>query len=177
VLLLVVLGLLCCRRREPDRPALTPQQALSRTMQAAGSVSLTHLFELLDEKTRWSIMSVYKDQQKMCELIRTHYPKQVQARELRRCHLAASSRDVAAFFAANVKQDRGLIDPLLQFTAPGRQEGSGTKVELVSQGRRLAFCKEDGGWGYCGLRERVERLKVKSARDLTTVRENSESYR
>ena len=109
VLLLVVLGLLCCRRREPDRPALTPQQALSRTMQAAGSVSLTHLFELLDEKTRWSIMSVYKDQQKMCELIRTHYPKQVQARELRRCHLAASSRDVAAFFAAGWN-DRALHD-------------------------------------------------------------------
>jgi hypothetical protein len=50
-------------------------------------------------------------------------------------------------------------------------------VELVSGAQRLAVCQGDGAWWYCGLREAFDELKLKATRDLTTVRENIESFR
>ena len=53
----------------------------------------------------------------------------------------------------------------------------GPRAELVGGGQRLAFCRADGAWSYCGLGERFDGLKLKAVRDLTTVQENVEAYR
>lgn len=176
---LVALG--SCRRKEPDRPLASPREALSRVVAAARSSNMVQLFGLLDRNTRYSVMSVHRDHKKICELVRARYPKQLQARELSRCHAAASTRDARAFFVAYSARHRDdIIEPLLRFgleSVKQQDQKQGPRVELASGNGRLAFCKEDGGWCYCGLRERFDQLKLKAARDLTTVRENSESYR
>ena len=174
-LALFVICLVACVRQPGPR---SPEEAFSALGQAARAADLGRLFELLDKGTRWSIMSVFKDQQQTCSLVRAHYPKDRQPRELRRCQLAAGAPDAKAFFVAYArKHHQAIVEPLARMTAVKARHGSGTRVELEIAGVRLPFCEEDGLWAYCGLHERFDRLKVKTARDLSMVRENIEAYR
>lgn len=164
-----------CVRESTVLPS--PERAGAEVAEAARAGKLERVFDLLDKNTRWSIMSVHKDRQQICKLIQDHYPKERQARELRRCHLAAAAADARAFFVAYAKQHKQLVEPLARLQVAGAGHGSGSRVELEGGGQRVPFCKEDGGWYCCGLRERFERLKLKAARDLMTVRENTEAYK
>lgn len=177
------LTLLGCRTRDSVLPR-TPEQAFQALAAAARADDPGAVFEQLDLKTRWSATSVYNDLRQICALIRTSYPPAVQARELGRCRLAASSAEVKVFVGEYLRQ-RGLLDPLRTPTPPtpravatvSSKSGAAERVELVAAGARFGFCREpDGSWTCCGLREHFEELKVKTARDLETVKENAESY-
>ena len=178
-----VIGLLAtgtaCRTREGQVPPKSPGEALVRLQAAAKADRPGAVWELLDKTTQWSLMSVHKDQRKTCELVRASYPKQRQVRELRRCHAAEVAPDTKAFFIALARRDRAtFLEPLVRFKAPGKAESDGQREALLSDGaNKLAFCKEEQGWGYCGLRDHVDQLKVKATRDLATVRENIEAFK
>lgn len=153
-------------------------EALARLQAAVSSDKPGVVWELLDKNTQWSLMSVHKDQRKTCELVRASYPKQRQVRELRRCHVAEAAPDAKAFFIALARQDRAsFLEAIARFRAPGKAQ-SGEREALLSDGARtLSFCMEEQAWTYCGLREHVDQLKVKAARDLATVRENIEAFK
>lgn len=179
----VVIGLLsagtACRTREGQVPPRSPAEALGRLQAAVKADKPGAVWELLDKNTQWSLMSVHKDQRKTCELVRASYPKQRQVRELRRCHAAEVAPDAKAFFIALARRDRAaFLERIVRFKAPGKAEGAGQRETSLSDGvNRLAFCREEQAWGYCGLRDHVDQLKVKAARDLATVRENIEAFR
>jgi hypothetical protein len=176
-ILVVVLALPGCRRREQWSPPATPEEALSRATATARGGQLKRLFRLLDKNSRWSLMSVHNSHREICKLVRAHYPEARQPGELRRCHPAERARDAEAFFVERAGRHPELVEPLRRFKPPGKRTGSGERVELVGGGRRLAFCRVDGAWWYCGLREAFDELKLKATRDLTTVRENIETFR
>lgn len=167
-----------CRTKKPEIVPQSPEEAFTELKQAFQRTPLEgdQVFMLLDRQSRWSLMSVFKDRKQICKLVRAHYPKARQARELQRCRMAASSDSATAFFAAYAQQHK-LLEPLTRMGALSGRRGSAQRVELQSQGTSFAFCKEPDGWFYCGLAEQLDQLKVKAARDLTTVQENVDAYR
>lgn len=152
----------------------TPSEAFAALRQAARAGRARQVFELLDQPTRWSVMSSWRAQREIHQLVRAHYPKGRQARELRRTRHAAAAADAPAFFAAICEAQR-LLEPLARLTKIDAVEGSGSAVTLISGQLRLAFCRHEKRWGYCGLREKFDQLKLSAARDLDTVRESVES--
>jgi hypothetical protein len=175
--LIVPLLLSSCPKKN-DAPS-TPEQALeavAAAMRADGGAR--SIYDLLDEGTRFSIMSAHKDLQRICTLVRAHYPKHLQAREVRRCDLASRAQNAKVWFIAYARRNR-LLDHLKRAEKTGKRRGPsrGDRVELESAGGSLAFCREEGVWTFCGLRQHFDKLKVKTARDLTTVGENVEAYK
>jgi hypothetical protein len=174
-LLLLLSG--CPRKREARS---TPEQVLEAIVEAVRTdAGAKKVYDLLDTETRFSIMSAHKDLQRICSLVRNHYPKRLQAREVRRCDLASRAENARVWFVAYARKHR-LLEHLERAQKTSTRHGSaqGNRVELQSAGQRLAFCREEEGlWTYCGLRRQFERLKVKTARDLTTVAENVEAYK
>lgn len=156
----------------------TPEQAFAALTAAAkeGDVGAAHIYTLLDERSRWGAISAHKDLRAICALIAAHYPPQGRKREMRRCNLAARAKTTKAWFAAHARRER-LFAPLAALTRVEGRSEEGDRATLSSGGRELAFCKQEGAWTYCGLREHFEQLKLKAARDLTTVRENTEAYK
>jgi hypothetical protein len=156
----------------------SPEQAFTAVTAAAnqGDQGAAHIYTLLDERSRWSAISVHKDLRAICALIKAHYPQQGRKREMRRCSLAARAKTTKAWFAAHARRER-LLTPLAGLTRVEQRSDKGDRATLRSGGHELAFCKQEGAWTYCGLREHFDQQKLKSARDLTTVRENAEAYK
>jgi hypothetical protein len=174
----VLAGGSACRTREGYVPPASPAEALSRIQAAIRADNLGEVWKLLDKKTQWSLMSVHKDQRKTCELVRASYPKERQVRELRRCRAAEVAADTKAFFVALARAHRDeILGPVARFKAPGKTVEQEGEARLSDGQRQLAFCKEDRGWTYCGLREHAEQLKLKAVRDRATVRENIEAFK
>jgi len=162
--------------RTAARPPSSPEQTVRELGEAARAQDPVRLFRLLDTESRWSLMSVHKDLLKLCGLVRAHYPKQRQAHELQRCRLADSARDPQAMFALWAKE-RGLATSLAKLPADAKPTVAGERATLESAGLRAELCRATEGWTYCGLREELERLKLKAARDVATIQENVEAYR
>jgi hypothetical protein len=189
VRLFLLVGLLlggCQRAGSPVKVALptTPEEAFAELTRAARQGDGGRLYALLDNDSRWSLMSIQRDQREICAIVRSTYPKEHQERELARCRQAAMAKDVEAYFVSYAAGQR-LLAPLAALGKMGRRSGSGARVEIEAERGRVAVCeeqrKEDGrelrGWVYCGLRPQLEAAKIKAARDLTSVRENAESYK
>ena len=143
-----IIGLLAtgtaCRTREGQVLPKSPAEAIVRLQAAVKADRPGTVWDLLDKNTQWSLMSVYKDQRKTCELVRASYPKQRQVRELRRCHAAEVAPDAKAFFIALARQDRAsFLEPIARFKGPGKVEGGGQREASLSDGAtKLAFCNE-----------------------------------
>jgi hypothetical protein len=187
----VVVGLLLasavsCRRPRPAEVPLptTPEAALQALGRAAQEGDAARLWVLLDQTSRWSLMSVQRDLREICNLVRGSYPREQQARELQRCRQAAEAKTAEELFVAYAKAQR-LLQPLARIGAPGPRRGAGDSLEIESGGTRVALCREQrreareerAGWAYCGLRAHLDAMKLKAARDLVTVQENVESYK
>jgi hypothetical protein len=161
--------------RTPSRAPASPEAALHALVDAARAGDLAKLYGLLDTPSRWSLMSVYKDQLKLCGLVRAHYPKERQRNELARCRLADGARDVESLFSTWARE-RGLAATLAKLPAAGKPSVAGERATLPGA-PAVILCREGEGWLYCGLRDELERLKLKAARDMATIQENVEAYR
>ena len=163
------------------QPPRTPAEALSRVRAAAGSAAT--LFDLLDQSSQWSVMSIRKDLAQICTLVRTRYPRRRRERELERCQMATEPGEVAQFFARLSAAHR-LLQPLRDAKTPGPLQVSGDRAEAG----KVVLCREERTedvegskvkrkrWTYCGLAEQLEALKIKASRDLITTQENAEAY-
>jgi hypothetical protein len=182
----IALSLLLCAiwpacRRVPAGPASppTPEALCSALLAAAQTGDAAAVYGLLDTKSRWSIMSVFQDQQKICSLVRGTYPKDRQARELERCHLADGKKDDGAFFVAYANADRVMerLARLIASKPPAARPIGPDRAVLEIQGTRIDTCREGAHWTFCGLRPELEKWKVKTARDVATIRESAETFR
>jgi hypothetical protein len=183
---LLLMAVVSCRRSHPAEAPLptTPEATLEALGRAAQGGDAARLWGLLDRTSRWSLMSVQRDLREVCALVRASYPSAQQARELQRCRQAAEAKTAEELFIAYAK-GQGLLQPLARVGAPGPRRGTGDVLEIESGGTRVALCREQRrerreertGWAFCGLREHLEALKLKAARDLVMVRENAESYK
>lgn len=158
----------CCQR--PEQSPATPDEALVALDQAVRRGSPKAVFALLDQQTKWSVMSTRRAQIKVRQLVRQHYPADRVARELERTRLAGQSQGPAEYFMG-VARARGMLTPLKGLGDIDRREVSGRTATLRSGEVGLRFCREDAAWRYCGARETFEQLKVRASRDLEVVQE------
>jgi hypothetical protein len=179
VALLIAFAGACRKKKKPVVPQ-TPAQLAQELNRAAVNDRNGRLFDLLDEASRWSIMSIYRARREACELIRADYPEEQQARELSRCKLALLHPDPESYFGAYAKQHHGrVIRPLKQLGGGGleiEEKGTG-RATLIVGDTKLSACKSEDVWTYCELRDTLEQTKIKAARDLKMVRDNVETYR
>jgi hypothetical protein len=171
-------GLVCCEDtgEGTSRPP-TAEGAFAQLVEASRSDAAgKRIFALLDMKSRWSVMSIYKDQREACRLVHSAYPAARRPRELRRCEGAAAAKDAAAFFGS-LARSQGLLHGLDRIGAVGARQRSSEGITFESGGQRILLCRDRGGWAFCGLREELEKVKLKTSRDLRTIRENAEVYR
>jgi hypothetical protein len=173
-----LLALVCaaaggCRRGASPPPLPPPEAALEALAQVGGDGA--RLFDLLDQQSRWSVMTVHRDLRHLCELVRAHYPKDRQARELARCHAAEAAPEPRDFFGRQANA-WGVLRGLQGLTGKEGLEGSGEQRTVKGLRPPVILCRGPD-WSYCGLREELERIKLRTTRDLATVQENVEAYR
>ncbi|MCA9664265.1 MAG: hypothetical protein KC503_01720 [Myxococcales bacterium] len=167
-----------CKTRPTSRIRLeSPEKAHAAIAAAAREGDHLRVFAMLDRKTRWSVMSCYRDKRSTYRLVSAHYPEARRAAELRRVARAQKAADAPSYFAALARGEK-LLDALKTAPARAKRAGSGaSRVELVAGGQRFAYCREVEGWAFCGLRERLSKMQLRAARDLVSVRESAETYR
>ena len=176
LLALAALAVGGCKRCPPPRRPTTAAEAAQVLANIGREGDARRLFEFLDQESRWSMMTIYRDQRAICSTVRAQYPKERQARELQRCSLAERSSEVGEFFAAYVWAHR-LLAPLAKLDPQQAAKATGDRVELGAQGSRVTLCRDAGVFAYCGLRTELEQLKVKTSRDLETVKENGAAFK
>lgn len=157
-------------RQKPQQPPTTPDEALVAFHKAVQRGRAKPVFALLDQQTKWSVMSTRRAQVKVRSLVRQHYPADRAARELDRTRLAGQARGPAEYFMG-VARARGLLVPFSGLGDIDRRDVSGASATLHSGEVALRFCREDAVWRYCGARETFEQLKVRASRDLEIVQE------
>ena len=170
---LLVAGLLLGCRSSDNDPPQTVEQLHARLARAVQRGQQTRVYELLDLQSQWSVQTALKAQRKIRRLVREHYPPQRQARELGRTQLAAGVTEPQQYFA-RLAQQRKLLAPLSDLAAIDGREGKGQQLTLVSGKVRLRCCREAKRWAFCGLRQQLERHKIRVVHDLETVQEGIE---
>lgn len=179
LLALVIISIISgngCRRNSTVRGARSPEQAFTDLAQLVREHKTSRIYDLLDNESRWSLMTILRDQRAICDLVRTQYPQNRQARELLRCQLSARAKDARDLFEAYARAYQ-VLTPLEHLSSISKKQGTFDRVEIESQGVKLMFCREGAGWFFCGLRSQLEALKVKSARDLISIKENADSFK
>lgn len=173
-------GTPACKRKQRQVVPRTPARCLTELGRAAASDDAGRVHDLLDERSRWSIISAHKALKKMCAQIEAHYPAAQRARASARCHLAASVNTPRAYFQLLARRE-GLVKQLrgvARIEAGAVPEPKQQQLQLtVPGGGQVRLCEDDGVWGLCSWRARFDQLKVKAARDLATVEENVATYR
>ena len=178
-LVVLFLSVAACRKPqppvEPVRPPASPELCLERMVKAARGGAWDEVYKLIGQDSRWSHISWFTSLKEACRLVRAHYPEARRARALQRCEAAARHKEAEDYFAAG----GGRLPPLDKLARSGkvtRRQGGQGKVTLLVGSTAFDFCPEKVGWAYCGLRAAFHQLKLKSARDLASVKENVELY-
>ena len=149
----------CSQRAEDPKDEPRSKQRTATLLSAAVQAKDPgKIYDLLDRQSRWSMISVHKDLRRICSLVKTYYPSGRRARELERCADAFRHREPRAYMA-NMAWTAALLAPLSSGGA-------------AAQG----LCKRDNQWSYCGLGPGLTSLKLKTARDLATTRENADTF-
>ena len=142
----------------------TAEQTLAALTGAVQQKKMGSVFVLLDQQSRWSVMTIHKNLKQVCSLVRSRYPKQRQARAMERCAAAAGATDARAYFVSLTAV--GPVQAALASLASG---GPQTARKVLCQ-------QKQGRWSYCGLRKPLQQLELKSARDLQSTRENADTF-
>ncbi|MBK8481190.1 MAG: hypothetical protein IPL40_08445 [Proteobacteria bacterium] len=167
--LALALPLLSCRPALPTRA----EEVFVALGEAARRGDAARLLSLLDQESQWSLMSALRAQRQQRDYVLAYYPLARRARELRRTQWMAEAKDVAGYFAAYSRRS-GILARLARLgAAPGRAP-QGDRVVWRSGEQEVVLCRAGARWVFCGLRESLERLKLKATRDLETVRESVE---
>jgi len=170
-LCLSIAGCASSKAPKPNVPK-TPEQVLSDLKQAIAHKDTGKIYAMLDQQSRWSVMSIYRDQKTICSLVRAHYPQKRQARELDRCSDAVRCKNVDSFFSVLTRKHKLLVS-LSRLPDEDISEEDKAHGERKDRG---PFTKEGGYWYYAGLRQELKSIKVKIARDLVTIKENTAAF-
>jgi len=176
---ILCLSLLGCRARE----AATPAEAHARLVAAVAAHDDAKLWTALDLETRWSWMTIQRAWREAYDITQSVVPDGPErTRLLARFEPGATTEDAQALFARMLTQDEWTRTQALLAAAGSRQPpspGERTTVELATQAGPLLYRKGDQwhpGWGYAGLAERAEQLKLAATVDLERMRKDAADY-
>ncbi len=152
-------------RTEPKKG---PQTAVRRWNRALRDRDCSLLYEALDEKSKWAVMSMARDAVSASRLIQARYRGQARMRELSKLGLPVVTKDAKRLFAALCERER-FIDRLRERHGPIRKvrtEG-GRATAVTARGTKLFLERDDyGRWGVTVLRNdlRARALRLSNIR-------------
>ena len=169
---LAPLGLLSC-----TGDATQVEGAVARAAAAVASRDHAALLEMIDERARSALQSVYRARQQAAATIRASYPVEARAAALAELGDAAEATSALALFQmrcpdACVTQ---LGDPL---GAPRtvREEGDLTRVTTV-RGSELSLHRgKDGRYGLVWQTDALMRERARASAELELIQKNARAY-
>jgi hypothetical protein len=163
------------------RGAKTPEDAFQRLERAIAAGDPGELYECLDNATRGSIDSAFRDQRLERTIIQAKYPEAEAGPALAK--LAAAAEDDAKKFFVRLARERkvaeGFRKRLGSVSGPIVQKPDGPDATYVARRDGMPFHfrqNRDGSWGFSelGVEWGLERDRASHA--VKTVRDNAALY-
>jgi hypothetical protein len=138
------------------------------------------LFDSLDQRSRWALMTVQKWHREAYDIVLSNYPEGPERqRELRRFEKGATAPSARALFKAEVAP--GLFPTLAPLVAPNPRievlpSGNLADAVLPSGARVRLTHEKRQGWAYGGLGDDAEERKARAYHDLELVRASAADY-
>jgi hypothetical protein len=158
----------------------TVQEAFRFMASAIESKKEELLYDALDTKSKWSLISIHRTEKRIFHLMKQYYPSQEkEKKEFRRHQLIAGLKDARSFFALRCKV-KGCLKKLMKGLAPIKRIRYLDKrqAEVITvRGGRYLFCRgPKRRWGLCLFFDELEEAKKKAALNLETVQKNVQAY-
>lgn len=136
------------------------------------------LYGLIDEKSRWAVMSLVRDARATADLIRKHYPKSRQRGALARVRPADETSPKE--WLTHYCRTRKLLETLAPLGLPPKtKEKKGSRLEVVTaEGREVVFLRDKyGRWGCNALYDLLKREQIRMANILKITKENASQFK
>jgi hypothetical protein len=158
----------------------TPEEAFQRFASAVAAGDGTALFDALDQKTRWDLMTIQKYHREAYDIVLSNYPEGPERdREKSRFERAATAPSARELFRTDAAP---VLIPMLGPQAQGIPRvdlgpGDGQATAGLGNGRQVPLARgEDGSWGYAGLAKGTEDDMNRAYHDLEVVRASAADY-
>jgi hypothetical protein len=158
----------------------TPEEAFQRFATAVNAGDGAALFDALDQKTRWHLMSIQKWHRESYDIVLSNYPEgPMRDGEKGRFEHAATAPSARELFRTD---DAPALLPTLVPQAQGIPRvdlgpSDDEATAVLPGGQRVPFARgEDGGWGWAGLAKKTEDDANRAYHDLEVVRASAADY-
>ena len=158
----------------------TPEEAFQRFAAAVAAGDGTALYDALDQKTRWDLMTIQKYHREAYDIVLSNYPEGPEReREKSRFEHAATAPSARELFRTDA------APALLATLGPQAQgiprvdlgPGDGLATAVLDNGQRVPLARgENGGWGFAGLGKATEDDMNRAYHDLEVVRASAADY-
>ncbi len=161
-----------CRRGNPKY--LSPTKTYNAWSEAVKKGRCEDLYDLLDEKSRWAVMSTAEDAGKAASLINRHYPKDRKPGALARVGPAAGSAP-GTWMTLHCTREN-LIQKLKPFSGRAKELEKSKNIYRVEtpSGKEVTLLRDRyGRWGCNVLYEHLKKAQIRMANILRITRENA----
>jgi len=161
-------------------PAKTPDEAYRRFSAAVEAHDGAALFDALDQRTRWSWMTIQKSHREAYDIVLSNYPEGPERdREARRFEPGATATSARELFNAQVAP--AVLPELAPFAAADAHVETGPEdghaAAVLASGVRVPLARgDDGSWGFAGLAKDAADQETRSTHDLDVVRASAADY-
>jgi hypothetical protein len=169
---LAAAGLLSC-----TGDATRVDGAVARAAAAVASRDHAALLEMIDERARSALQSVYRTRQQAAATIRESYPVEAQAAALVELGDAATAESSVALF--RMRCPEACVDQLgAPLGAPRtvREDGDLTRVTTVRDTELTLHRGKDGRYGLVWQTEALMRERTRAAAELDLIQKNARAY-
>jgi hypothetical protein len=163
----------------PPPTARTLEGAFERVAAAIDAGDAKRLYWDLELETRWSLMTIHRNQRRIQDLVAADYPTDERARAVGRWRTGAEAADPGVLFA-ELCAARDCLEPLREkIGAIARVERTpGGGVVRTIPGGVYRFKKgQDGRFGLQGFRDELATLERDVNRDLAVIERAASEYR
>ena len=157
----------------------TVEGALARAASAVASRDYEDLFAAIDERSRFSLSSVYFARKEAAKVIRESYPTDLQASALHDLGDAVQATSAVDLFRRRCDALRCVESFADRLGAPRRvrTEGRAAEVETVRGTTAELYRGEDGRYGLVWETAPLMRERTRSAAELDLIKKNAALYR
>lgn len=170
LILAQIFSLGCSKNSEDKQTAEETYKAWSDAIQ---NNRCEEIYDLLDEKSRWAVMSLVKDTGKAAGLIKKHYPKSRKQGALARLGPAAGASP-QKWMTRHCRHNK-LLQKLKPFSGAPKKTQKNKNVfrVMTPSGQEAVFIRDKyGRWGCNALKEHLEKVQVRMVNILKLTREN-----
>jgi len=160
-----------CNKKSDDKQ--TAEETYKAWSDAIQKNRCKDIYDLLDEKSRWAVMSLVKDTGKAAALIKKHYPKSRKQGALARLGPAAGASP-QKWMTRHCRHNK-LLQKLKVFSGAPKKTQKNKNVFRVTtpSGEEATLIRDKyGRWGCNALQEHLEKVQIRMVNILKLTREN-----